>query len=279
MTDHPNITLSTGSHRTRDDGMCMMEAAAMLAGEPHTDRPDCVDPVIAAFCRTWQDRLDDEQRADLAAPLVQLVIGTRTTPEDQDRRAIMVGDWCWRTVLPMWLDLVPSLADHAAALRAQPEATTADQLATLGGGVGDAAWAAAGAAARDAAWDAARDAAWAAARAAAWAAAGDAAGAAAWAAAGAAAAWAAAGDAARDAAWTAAWAASRAAAGDAAGAAARAAAWAAARDASRAAARAAARDAAWTAAWAAARAALDPTVRAIQETGADLIRRMCEVGR
>ena len=200
MTDHPNITLSTGSHRTRDDGMCMMEAAAMLAGEPHTDRPKCVDPVIAAFCRTWQDRLDDEQRADLAAPLVGLVIGTRTTPEDQDRRAIMVGDWCWRTVLPMWLDLVPGLGGHAAALRAHPEATTAADLAALTGGVG--------AAARAAAWAAARDAASAA-----------------------------------------------AAASDAAS------------------------DAAWAAASAAARAVLDPTVRAIQETGADLIRRMCEVGR
>ena len=226
MTDHPNITLSTGSHRTRDDGMCMMEAAAMLAGEPHTDRPECVDPVIAAFCRAWQDRLDDGRRADLAVPLVQLVIGTRSLPGDQDRRAIMVGDWCWRTVLPLWLDLVPGLGGHAAALRAHPEATTAADLAALTGGVG--------AAARDAAWDAPR----AAARAAAWAAASDAASAAAWAA-----AWAAASDAARD------------AASDAAS------------------------DAAWAAGPAAARAVLDPTVRAIQETGADLIRRMCEVGR
>ena len=176
------IHLSTGNHNSPEDGMCMMEAAAMLAGLPHTDRPSCVDPVIAAFCRTWQDGLDDEQRETLAKPLIPLVLDTAGSDELQDRRAIMVGDWSWRVVLPMWLDLVPALSGHAAALRARPEATTVDELRELtafGAAARAAAQEAAQEAARAAAWDAAQEAAWDAA----WAAAWEAAGAAAWAAA------------------------------------------------------------------------------------------------
>ena len=42
-----------------------MELSSMLAGEPFSDRPRCVDPVIAAFLRTYNDGLDDSRRQDL----------------------------------------------------------------------------------------------------------------------------------------------------------------------------------------------------------------------
>ena len=41
-------TLAHGAHDSPADGLCAMEAAAWLAGEPHSDHPACVSPVIAA---------------------------------------------------------------------------------------------------------------------------------------------------------------------------------------------------------------------------------------
>jgi hypothetical protein len=163
--------------------------------------------------RQWNDGLpSDEDRTRLLLPLVPRIIGTRAGVEIELRRSFMAIDWIVRTYAPAWLDLVPSLSEHALALRALPEladgATVEAALVALNraqtaartasGVVRNAAW--------DAAWDAARAAGSAAAWAAAWAVAsaawdaGSAAPAAAW---GAArdAAWAVASDATR--AWTA----------------------------------------------------------------------------
>jgi hypothetical protein len=284
--------LESGGHEPNDGkAMCAMEAAAYIAGEPWSDHPQCVCPVIAAFMRSWNDALPDAERTSLLLPLIPKTIGTAGSATLADRRATMANDWLIRVSMPAWLRLA-GLTAHADALEALPEITDPTPppavVAALKAAQTDAAaaraaaWAAAGAAA----WAAARAAAWAAARAAARAAAGDAA----WAAAGAAArdaAWAAAGDAAWDAAGDAAWDAARDAAGDAAWDAARdaawAAAWAAARDAAGDAAWDAARDAAraaaWDAAWAAARAAatekLSATKNALQISAVALVEGIC----
>ncbi len=45
----PTRRYTAGKHNGPDDGMCLVEAAAWVAGEPFSDHPVCVDPVIAAF--------------------------------------------------------------------------------------------------------------------------------------------------------------------------------------------------------------------------------------
>ena len=35
------IELKSGSHHARDHGVCVMEAVAWVAGEPHSDHPLC----------------------------------------------------------------------------------------------------------------------------------------------------------------------------------------------------------------------------------------------
>jgi hypothetical protein len=39
-----------------------MELSSMLAGEPFTDHPVAVCPVIGALLRTYNDTIDDERR-------------------------------------------------------------------------------------------------------------------------------------------------------------------------------------------------------------------------
>jgi hypothetical protein len=274
--------LAKGAHDGPEDGCCIMEAVAYVAGEPWSDHPECACPVISTFLRSWNDSLPDGERDTLLRPLVIKLVGTRSTKKIEHSRSLMCADWLVRVQTPAWLRLA-KLTEQADLLANLPEITSMAQVPSLRGPIeavrkdaaaardaagardaaaawaaaGAAAWAAAGAAAwdaaRDAAWDAAGAAAWAAARAAVGAAVGDAVGDAA-------------GAAARDAAGAAAWA--------AAGAAARDAAWAAAR----AAAGAAARDAAWAAARAAARAAvgdaLRPTTIELQRSALALVERM-----
>ena len=43
--------LKCGKHDNPEDGMCLMEAVAYVAGESLTDHPECCCPVIAEFGR------------------------------------------------------------------------------------------------------------------------------------------------------------------------------------------------------------------------------------
>jgi hypothetical protein len=89
---HQTVRLSQGKHRDPDHGACVMELASMLAGEPFSDRPRCVDPVIAGFLRTYNDGIDDRRRQDLY-PLAAEVVGTRTVSSVQAERARLCLQW------------------------------------------------------------------------------------------------------------------------------------------------------------------------------------------
>src|ERR671916_3113286 len=89
---HQTVRLSQGKHRDPDHGACVMERASMLADVPFSDRPRCVDPVIAGFLRTYNDGLDDQRRQDLI-PLAADVVGTRAVAGVQAERARMCLAW------------------------------------------------------------------------------------------------------------------------------------------------------------------------------------------
>ena len=92
---HQTVRLSQGKHRDPDHGACVMELASMLAGEPFSDRPRCVDPVIAGFLRTYNDGIDEARRQDLY-PLASAVVGTRTVTSVQAERARLCLRWAQR---------------------------------------------------------------------------------------------------------------------------------------------------------------------------------------
>jgi hypothetical protein len=89
---YQTVRLSQGKHRDPDHGACVMELSSMLAGEPFSDRPRCVDPVIAGFLRTYNDGIDDHRRQDLY-PLAAAVVGTRAVAGVQAERARMCLRW------------------------------------------------------------------------------------------------------------------------------------------------------------------------------------------
>lgn len=137
-------------------GVCAMEAAAYIAGEPWSDHPQCVCPVIGAFMRAWNDALpDDERRTALLLPLIPQTIGTRGSDALANRRATMAADWLVRVHTPAWLRPA-GLTAHADTLAGLPEITdfaaTPALMPALKAARKDAAaaWDAAGAAAWDA---------------------------------------------------------------------------------------------------------------------------------
>lgn len=128
IEDLTHIKLSPGAHDSRADGLCALEAVAWLAGEPHSDRPESVSPVLASFVRYWNDCGQDTDREALK-PLLPRLVGTGGDERDE-QRARMAGEWLVCHCAPMWLDAA-GLAEHAAVLRCLPGARSRAEQATV----------------------------------------------------------------------------------------------------------------------------------------------------
>ena len=94
--------LARGTHTDPTQGRSAMEWVSYLAGEPHSNKPDCVSPVLRAFCRTLNDALDDEPRQRML-PYLDRTIGTTADGLDETRSWIAL-DWLIRVYAPTWLD-------------------------------------------------------------------------------------------------------------------------------------------------------------------------------
>jgi hypothetical protein len=71
--------LSRGKHKHPARGACFMEYTALLAGEPFSDAPRCVDRELAAVMRHANDTLCDADRPRLL-PLLGRAIGLAVRP-------------------------------------------------------------------------------------------------------------------------------------------------------------------------------------------------------
>jgi hypothetical protein len=89
---YQTIKLSKGKHTCPEDGACVMELASMLAGEPFTDHPASVCPVIGSFLRSYNDSIDSERRQSLYE-YASKVVGSRASARAQRARATRLGLW------------------------------------------------------------------------------------------------------------------------------------------------------------------------------------------
>jgi hypothetical protein len=71
--------LSRGKHKNPSRGACFLEYTALLAGEPFTDAPRCVDRELAAVLRHANDTLCEADRPRLV-PLLGRAIGLAVRP-------------------------------------------------------------------------------------------------------------------------------------------------------------------------------------------------------
>ncbi|HWA67237.1 MAG TPA: hypothetical protein VG899_12825, partial [Mycobacteriales bacterium] len=118
-----DLTLGKGSHTTRDQGVCFMEAVAWYANEQHTDQPACVAYPLRSFGIALNDRLPEDKR-QLLKPLIFDVIGTAGDGLDEQRWKLL-RSWVTRKALPEWLELA-KLDDLAAKARAAVDLSDED---------------------------------------------------------------------------------------------------------------------------------------------------------
>lgn len=84
------FTFSRGGHISRDMGMCVMEAAAYIAGEEHTDMPKCADYFISKVCQRLNDACSDKYRQEKLQELPWRVIGTNNKNFSKVRKQMIV---------------------------------------------------------------------------------------------------------------------------------------------------------------------------------------------
>jgi hypothetical protein len=119
---HQTIKLSKGKHASPEDGACVMELASMLAGEPFSDHPAAVCPVIGSFLRAYNDSIDDDRRQDLYA-YASRVVGSRAAISVQRDRAERLAEWAFDMQRRQWTSRYLPLARlRMASLRRQPSA-------------------------------------------------------------------------------------------------------------------------------------------------------------
>ncbi len=89
---YQTIKLGKGKHSTPEEGACVMELASMLAGEPFTDHPASVCPVIGSFLRSYNDTIDERRRQALYE-YASRVVGSRGSRRAQQERADRLAAW------------------------------------------------------------------------------------------------------------------------------------------------------------------------------------------
>jgi hypothetical protein len=129
--------LDRGSHAPDSGRACAMEAASWLAGEPWSDHPRSVHPVIARVARRANDRAGEGDRQQLW-PLIMASLGTGT-----DRRlrvSLRLRRKSWRMerlgshahqtlhLRQLWKDLVN---EHASLTGHQASPINRELLGTL----------------------------------------------------------------------------------------------------------------------------------------------------
>jgi hypothetical protein len=112
------ISLKRGGHSNPTDGMCVMEATAYIAGEPHSAQPKCVDEAITSAMIRLNDRMPDNATRDLyLKPLIPMIVGTRTSREAYVKRGFVAADFAVRVIAPMVLEMLGK-TELASKLRA-----------------------------------------------------------------------------------------------------------------------------------------------------------------
>ena len=114
--------LHQGSHHPSDGRLSITEAAAYVAGEPHTLWPNTLGPTIAAFTDRAADIARDRERQLLIALIPSML--NSAAPATEDRAALSV---CLRA-LTVWTPVIlrannwPEQAERMAQSQSIPEA-------------------------------------------------------------------------------------------------------------------------------------------------------------
>lgn len=119
VPDPESIVIEAHSHPHRGMRLTVLELAAWLTGEPHSDAPTSVSPVLRHYVRELTVGLDDDRRQRLASFASALAATGNSDDAAERSRCWLLADHLLRVHAPAWL--------RAAGLT-----ESADRLSTLG---------------------------------------------------------------------------------------------------------------------------------------------------
>lgn len=135
VLDLDTVWLQPGMHGAPGPGshvpfMCLMEAISYIAGEPWSDRPRCVSPLLVGYGRMVNDLTDPHTRQKLKA-LIPSLLGTgrdrHQAQTDDSERTFLLASSMMRRWLPDFLErkahfkleqkvrLLPAVVDDRSA--------------------------------------------------------------------------------------------------------------------------------------------------------------------
>jgi hypothetical protein len=121
IVSHQTVRLRRGKHASPEKGVCVMELASMLAGEPFSDHPASACPVIGSFLRAYNDSVSDDRRQELYAYAAR-VVDSRCGTAVQRRRAERVAEWAMQMQQRRWTRILPLPRLRTIGLHRQPSA-------------------------------------------------------------------------------------------------------------------------------------------------------------
>jgi hypothetical protein len=95
------LRLTRGRHRS-SDGACLMEATAVLTGQPFSDHPAGVHPLIAAVARIINDAVSDPARQRLLRYAANLAGTATSDPRVFDDLVVLICQRALPVALPLW---------------------------------------------------------------------------------------------------------------------------------------------------------------------------------
>lgn len=116
LPDLSTIVIEPHSHPRRGTRLSVLELAAWLAGEPHSDDPVNVSPVLRVYARELAAGLDDDRRQALAHRASKLAGTGAFDDRTEHRRSWLLADRLLRFHAPAWLGAA-GLSESAQRLR------------------------------------------------------------------------------------------------------------------------------------------------------------------
>lgn len=141
LPDLATVVIEAHSHPRRGSHLSILELAAWLAGEPHTDDPGTVSPVLRVYVRELAAGVDDPLRQSLRDQASRLAGTGRFDEDTERRRSWLLADRLVRLHAATWLGAA-GLTESADRLRHLGSIATDTQLVRgvhlLGNAVGTA---------------------------------------------------------------------------------------------------------------------------------------------
>lgn len=121
LAELPSLSVDYQDHIDFQQGHCTMELVAWLAGEKHTDQPNCACPWLSSLMRQINDEIfNKDERTTALLPLVPYLVGTAGSPELQKRRRLRVRQWVRETIIPHLCAFIGLKEEATAYVQNQP---------------------------------------------------------------------------------------------------------------------------------------------------------------